>query len=32
MALEEVKNKFGGKWKNYKSENVEGFLKERGKF
>ncbi|XP_041349584.1 sodium/calcium exchanger regulatory protein 1-like [Gigantopelta aegis] len=30
MALEEIKKKFGGKWKLDRSENFEDFLKEVG--
>ncbi|KAK6183732.1 hypothetical protein SNE40_002468 [Patella caerulea] len=30
MALEEIKTKFGGKWKLDRSENFEEFLKEMG--
>jgi len=32
MSSDEIKAKFGGKWKAYKSENFDEFLKAIGKF
>ena len=32
MSSDEIKAKFGGKWKAYKSENFDEFLKAVGKF
>jgi hypothetical protein len=32
MSSDEIKAKFGGKWKVYKSENFEELLKDIGKF
>jgi hypothetical protein len=32
MSSDEIKAKFGGKWKVYKSENFEKLLKDIGKF
>ena len=32
MSSDEINAKFGGKWKVYKSENFDEFLKDVGKF
>ena len=32
MSSDEIKAKFGGKWKVYKSENFDELLKDIGKF
>jgi hypothetical protein len=32
MSSDEIKAKFGGKWKVYKNENFDEMLKDMGKF